>query len=168
MQSHVSAAPVLKGYVWYFGSLHPAFEMSCDIEYSWKQLLFLKENRNIPKWRLVRSKNVFLSSAGLVPLVVSKKSFSRTSSDLSTWNNTCFLFICRVMFGLRWLSKAAFENGFRVVYFRYTVPIVKKTVLHFLETWSSSFGIVYILFEGFCTNLWNMSANVTKTKTHSS
>ena len=33
MQSHVSAAPVLKGYVWYFGSLHPAFELSCDIEY---------------------------------------------------------------------------------------------------------------------------------------
>ena len=33
MQSHVSAAPVLEGYVWYFGSLHPAFEMSCDIEY---------------------------------------------------------------------------------------------------------------------------------------
>ena len=33
MQSHVSAAPVLEGYDWYFGSLHPAFEMSCDIEY---------------------------------------------------------------------------------------------------------------------------------------
>ena len=33
MQSHVSAAPVLEGYVSYFGSLHPAFEMSFDIEY---------------------------------------------------------------------------------------------------------------------------------------
>ena len=33
MQSHVLAAPVLEGYIWYFGSLHPAFEMSCDTEY---------------------------------------------------------------------------------------------------------------------------------------
>ena len=33
MHSHVSAAPVLEGFVWYFGSLHPGFEMSCDIEY---------------------------------------------------------------------------------------------------------------------------------------
>ena len=32
-QSHVSAAPVLEGYLWYFGSLHLAIEMSCDIEY---------------------------------------------------------------------------------------------------------------------------------------
>ena len=31
--SHVLAALVFEGYVWYFGSLHPAFEMSCDIEY---------------------------------------------------------------------------------------------------------------------------------------
>ena len=33
MQSHVSAAPVLEGYDWYFGSLHPAFVMSCEIQY---------------------------------------------------------------------------------------------------------------------------------------
>ena len=33
MQSHVSAAPVPEGYVWYFGSVHPAFEMSSDTEY---------------------------------------------------------------------------------------------------------------------------------------
>ena len=33
MQSQVSAAPDFEGYVWYFGSLHPAFEMSCAIEY---------------------------------------------------------------------------------------------------------------------------------------
>ena len=43
LQSHVSAAPVLEGYVWYFGSLHPAFEMSCDIEYLEKQLLIFLE-----------------------------------------------------------------------------------------------------------------------------
>ena len=33
MQSRVSAALVFEGYVRYFGSLHPAFEMSCDTEY---------------------------------------------------------------------------------------------------------------------------------------
>ena len=33
MQSHISAAPDFEGYVWYFGSLHPAFEMPCGIEY---------------------------------------------------------------------------------------------------------------------------------------
>ena len=43
MHSQVSAAPVLEGEVWYFGSLHPAFEMSCDIEYLEKQLLIFLE-----------------------------------------------------------------------------------------------------------------------------
>ena len=33
MQSHVSAALNFEGYVWSFGSLHPAFEMSCENEY---------------------------------------------------------------------------------------------------------------------------------------
>ena len=33
MQSHVLAAPFFEGYVWYFGSIHPAIEMSCDTEY---------------------------------------------------------------------------------------------------------------------------------------
>ena len=33
MQKHVSAALVFESYVWYFHSLHLAFEMSCDTEY---------------------------------------------------------------------------------------------------------------------------------------
>ena len=72
MQSHVSAKPVLEGYVWYFGSLDPAFEMTWDIEYLQKQLLFLEQNRNFPKRRWVLSRNVFLSSAQLDSLVVTK------------------------------------------------------------------------------------------------
>ena len=32
MQSHVLAALCFERYVRYFGSLHPAFEMSCDTE----------------------------------------------------------------------------------------------------------------------------------------
>ena len=34
IQSHVLAALFLERYVWYFGSLHPAFEMYWDTEYS--------------------------------------------------------------------------------------------------------------------------------------
>ena len=67
-----------------------------------------KENNNFPKRRWVRSRNVFLSSGGLVASVVTKKAVLRTSSDLSTWNNTCFLFKCRVTFRLRQTSKATF------------------------------------------------------------
>ena len=44
MQSHVSAAPNFEGYVWSFGSLHPAFEMSCQTEYLQKQLLIFFGN----------------------------------------------------------------------------------------------------------------------------
>ena len=67
-----------------------------------------KENIKFPKWRWVRSKNVCLSSALLFSLVVTKKYVLRTSWGLSTWNNTCFLFKCRVTFRLGQLSKARF------------------------------------------------------------
>ena len=43
MQSHVLAALVFERYVWYFGSLHPAFEMSCDTDYLKKQLLIFSK-----------------------------------------------------------------------------------------------------------------------------
>ena len=44
MQSHVLAALFFaERYVRYFGSLHPAFEMSCDTEYLKKQLLIFSE-----------------------------------------------------------------------------------------------------------------------------
>ena len=73
-----------------------------------KNILFLEQNRNFPKLRWVRSKNVFLSSGGLVALVVTKKAALTTCSDRSTWNNTCFSFKCRVTFRLRQFSKATF------------------------------------------------------------
>ena len=73
-----------------------------------KQLLFLEQNRTFPKRRWVRSEKVFLSSAGLDSLVVTTTSVLKTSSDLSTWNNTCFLFKCRVTFRLRQFSKVRF------------------------------------------------------------
>ena len=67
-----------------------------------------KENTNFPKRRWVRSKNVCLSSALLFSLVVTTKIVLRTPSDLFTWNNTCFLFKCRVTFRLRQFSKVRF------------------------------------------------------------
>ena len=70
--------------------------------------MFLEQNRNFPKRRWVRSRNVFLSSGGLVASVVTEEAVLRTSSDLSTWKYTCFLFKCRVTFRLRQTSKATF------------------------------------------------------------
>ena len=67
-----------------------------------------KESTNFPKWRWVRSKKVCLSSALLFSLVVTKEYVLRTSWGLSTWNNTCFLFKCRVTFRLGHISKARF------------------------------------------------------------
>ena len=43
LQCWVLPALVFDGYVWYFGSLHPAFEMSCDIQYLEKELLIFLE-----------------------------------------------------------------------------------------------------------------------------
>ena len=140
MQSHVWAALVFELHVWYFGSLHPAFEMSWDAEYlkknsfsffseTWSPSFCIvcncfddfrpnlpenigqshrKENTKFPKWRCVRSKNGCSSYALLFSLVVTKKYVLRTSWDLSTWNNTCFLFKFRVTFRLRQFSKATF------------------------------------------------------------
>ena len=67
-----------------------------------------KENTNFAKWRWVRSKDICSSSALLFSLVVTKKYVLRTSWGLSTWNNTCFLFKCRVTFWLRYFSNAMF------------------------------------------------------------
>ena len=66
------------------------------------------ENTNFAKWRWVRSKNVCLSSALLFSLVLTKNYVLRTSWGLSTWNNTCCLFKCRVKFRLGQFSKARF------------------------------------------------------------
>ena len=66
-----------------------------------------KENTNFAKWRCVRSKNICSSSALLFSLVVTKKYDLRTSWGVSTRNNTCFLFKCRVTFWLRYFSPNA-------------------------------------------------------------
>ena len=63
------------------------------------------------------------------------KTASGTSSDLSTWNNTCFLFKRRVTFELRWLSEAAFDDGFYVVYLRLTVQSTNFKKKQFFIFW---------------------------------
>ena len=139
LQCWVLPALVSGGYVWYFSSLHSAFELSLDIEDLYKQLLIFSEtwsssicivrncfddvrpnlpknigrfhrteNTNFPERRWVRSKDVCLSSALLFSLAVTTKTVLRPSWDLFTWNNTCFLFWCRVTFRLHQFSKATF------------------------------------------------------------
>ena len=139
MPCHVLAAVFFERYVRYFGSLHPAFEMSCVTEYLEKKQLLIfsetwsssfwivcncfddfrtnrpknigrshrKENTNFAKWHCVRSKNICSSSALLFLWFVTKNYVLRTSWGLSTWNNTCFLFNCRVTFWLRYFSPNA-------------------------------------------------------------
>ena len=51
MQSHLLAALDFERYVWYFGSLHPAFEMSCDTEYL-KNCFWLFRKRGLRRFVL--------------------------------------------------------------------------------------------------------------------
>ena len=115
-----------------------------------------KENTNFPKRRLVRSKNVSLSSALLFSVAVTTKIVLRPSWGLSTWNNTCFLFKCRVTFWLRLFSDATFGTlALYILRLRcLAIPnTYKNSFWFFSETWSSSFRIVCNCFDGFRPNL---------------
>ena len=90
-----------------------------------------KQNTIFPKRRWVRSKNVFLSAALLYSLVVTKKNVLGTSSNLCTWNNTCFLFKCRVTFRLRLFSKATFGT--------FALDILRLRCLGISKTYKKSF-----------------------------
>ena len=79
MQSLISAAPVLGGYVWYFGSFTSCVWDVLGYRILRKTVFFLEQTRNFPNWRWVRSRNVCLSSALLFALVVTKKYVLRTS-----------------------------------------------------------------------------------------
>ena len=114
------------------------------------------QNRNFPKRRCVRSRNVSLSSARLDCLVVNKEAVFRTCWDLSTWNNTCFLFKCRVTFWLQYFLNSMF--GTLALYLLrlrcLAIPnTYKNSFWFFSETWSSSFRIVCNCFDGFRPNL---------------
>ena len=89
------------------------------------------ENTSFPKRRWVRSKNFCLSSALLFSLAVTSKIVLRPSWDLSTWNNTCFLFKCRVTFRLRQFLKATF--GTLALY------ILRLSCLGISNTYKNSF-----------------------------
>ena len=68
-----------------------------------------KEKHQLSKMTLSTfQKCLFVSSALLFSLVVTKKYVFRTSWGLFLWNNTCFLFKCRVTFRLRQFSKVRF------------------------------------------------------------
>ena len=115
-----------------------------------------KENINFVQWRWVRSKNICSSSALLFSLVVTKKYVLRTSWGLSTWNNTCFLFNCRVTFWLRYFSPNATFATLALYILRLRCLAIsityKNSFCFFWETWSSSFRIVFNCFDGFRPN----------------
>ena len=201
MPSHVMAAVFFERYVRYFGSLHPAFEMSCDTEYLEKKQLLIfsetwsssfwivcncfddfrtnrpknigrshrKENTNFPKWRWVRSKYVCLSSALLFSLVVNKKTVLRNSWDLSTKNNTCSLFKCRVTFWLRYFLNAMF--GTLALY------ILRLRCLAIPNTWKKNsfwffrkrglrrFGLCAIVLMIFVQTVRKILGDLTERKT---
>ena len=94
--------------------------------------MFLEQNGNFLKRRWVRSKKVFLSSGGLDSLVVYRKAVLRTCWDLSTWNNMCCLFKCRVTFWLRYFSPNA-KFGTLALY------ILRLRCLAIPNTWKNSF-----------------------------
>ena len=60
-----------------------------------------KQNTKFPKRHWLRSKNDFWALLCFFLWLYLKKNVLTTSSELSTWNNTCFLFIRRVTFRLR-------------------------------------------------------------------
>ena len=72
LQCQVLPALVIEGCVWYFRSLHPAFEMSYDTEYLYKILSFFEQITNFPSRHLIRFKNDFWSSARLVSFVLTQ------------------------------------------------------------------------------------------------
>ena len=145
------------------GTLSPSFCIVCDCFDHFRTNLpkiigrfHRKQNTKFPKRPWVRSKKVFLSAALLFSLVVTKWIFLRTSSDLSTWNNTCFLFKCRVTFWLRYFSNATFGTlALCILRLRClaTPNTYKRSFWFFSETWSSSFCSVCNCFDDFRTNL---------------
>ena len=130
--------------------------------------MFLEQNKNFPRRRLVRSRNVFLTSAQLDFLVVNKKTVLRTCWDLSTWDKTCFLFKLQshvlaalfspnATFGTLTLSSCVWD----VLRYR----ILKRELLIFSETCSPSFCILCKCFDDFRTNLPKVMGDLTERKT---
>ena len=129
--------------------------MSWDIEYLKKQLLFFEQNRNFPKRRWVRSRNVFLSSARLDSLIVNKKLFwelaevSLHETTIVFCSNAKSRFGCAIFRTRRsvpWLFTSCVWDVLRYRILR------KKQLLIFSETWSSSFWIVCNWFDDFRPN----------------
>ena len=128
MQSHVSAALVFEGYVWYFRScvwdvleyrilIKTTFDffgkvvfvfLYCMQLFRWfsykpsEKILGDLTGKKTPTFqndRWIRSKIVSSSSALFFSLVVTKKTVLRTSWGLSTWNDTCFCSNAESRFG---------------------------------------------------------------------
>ena len=141
MQGHVSAAPDFEGYVFcYFGSLHLAFEMSCDTEYLGKNSFWFFRKRGLRRfglclffWRFLynslknvgqchqneltfllkwrwRRPKVFALSCASLVFLVVNEKAVVRISRLFFVNYYLFLFDCSVGFCLRYFSKAMFST----------------------------------------------------------
>ena len=101
MQSHVLAALVFERYVWYFGSLHPAFEMSCDTEYLEKNSFWFFRKRGLRRFVLCAS--VLMNFVQTVWKILGDFADSKTQNfqkdveyvpKLTFWGLLCFFFGC--------------------------------------------------------------------------
>ena len=183
MQSHVLAALFFRErYVWYFDSLHPAFEMSCDTEYLWKQLLIFSETwassfcivcncfddfrTNLPKnnGRSHRKENINFPEWRWLR----SKNVCLSSALLFSLVVTKICFEVSLLRTIRVFCSSA-ESRFGCAIFRTLRSVLwlftscvwdvlrfrilrKKQLLIFSETWSSSFWIVCICFDDFRTS----------------
>ena len=101
MQSHVLAALVFERYVWYFGSLHPAFEMSCDTEYLEKNSFWFFRKRGLRRFGLCAYVlMIFVQTVRKIigDLTERKTPFFQNDVEyvpkLSFWGLLCFFFGC--------------------------------------------------------------------------
>ena len=97
MPSHVLAAVFFERYVRYFGSLHPAFEMSCDTEYLEKNSFWFIRKRGLRRFGLYAI--VLMTFAQTVRKVISDFSERKTPTlqndvecvpKMSVWALLCF------------------------------------------------------------------------------
>ena len=107
MQSHVSAAPDFEGYVWYL-FLYILRLRCLVISNTYKNSFCFSSKIETLKTKLSTFQKCIFEFSWVFASIVTKKLVLRTSSDLSTWNNTYFLINCRVTFRLRHTSKATF------------------------------------------------------------
>ena len=127
MQSHVLAALFFECYVRHFGSLHPAFEMSCDTEYLFKRLLIFFGNVIFVVLYFVQIFWRFSSKHSEKYWTTSPKKTQTFQNDVEYVPEMTFFSSAQLCsaccFGCN--SKSCFENFFRSLYLKHVVFFVQ-------------------------------------------